>query len=190
MDFKDEKCLRCIIQKDEMRKGVEKYLKIMELFKNTNNVSMNKDFQREFNGFYRVRRNEQFRKKYYFLMEKNKGKKLNFKEILHELRKFGKLEASFTSKLIATIEPDLPIWDKFVLGYFGLKSPSCKLSDNERLDQAVITYDKIKEKYNELIKKEEGQLMIKIFDEYYLKNNITSIKKMDFFIWQARVISN
>ncbi len=48
---------------NDATKGINQYLEIMLLFQQTD-VSKNKEFQKKFNGFYRVRqRNEQFYKK-------------------------------------------------------------------------------------------------------------------------------
>ena len=42
--------------------------------------------------------------------------------ILNEIyQKTGNIEGSFTSKLLATINPNLPIWDQYVLKNIGLK---------------------------------------------------------------------
>jgi hypothetical protein len=55
---------------------------------------------------------------------------------LRHLGKYGKLEASFASKLLATIDPNLPVWDKHVLRNTGLKAPSRQGSWETRIEQA------------------------------------------------------
>ena len=56
-------------------KGLITYEKIMTSYKNTN-LSNDMTFQRTFNGFYRIRRNEDWRKFYYEYFVKWKNEKL------------------------------------------------------------------------------------------------------------------
>jgi len=49
-------------------------------------VSLDEDFQRTFNGFYRVRRRKpEFYKTLYGFLENNKGKQVTFREALEYL---------------------------------------------------------------------------------------------------------
>lgn len=57
--------------------GFDKYKQIIDIFQKTD-VSSDPDFQRTFNAFYRVRRNEERRKAYYDLFEKAKGSSPSF----------------------------------------------------------------------------------------------------------------
>lgn len=61
--------------------GFDKYKQIMEMIQKTD-VSSDPDFQRFFNGFYRVRRNAEWRKAYYDLFENVKGSNPSFKYIM------------------------------------------------------------------------------------------------------------
>lgn len=61
------------------------------------------EFQRMFNGFYRVRWNEGWRRVYFDMMERSKPRGIAFGAALRALRdRTGRLEASFASKLVAT----------------------------------------------------------------------------------------
>lgn len=53
--------------------GFDKCKQIMEMVRKTD-VSTDPDFQRTFNAFYRVRRNEEWRKTYYNLFERVRGR--------------------------------------------------------------------------------------------------------------------
>ena len=188
----DEKSIICVLQKEKTRKGIKKYIEIMENIQkinvsNTNDPKTN-DFQRNFNSFYKLRRGEQFRNAYYSFLEYNKKRKPSFIKVLRKLYRFGNLEASFASKLLATINPKLPIWDKLVLDYFKLEPPSRTLPPEERIKQANAVYEELRKKYKELIDKDEGQKMIELFNRYYpkIKEKIMPIKKIDFIIWQSR----
>ena len=97
-------------------------------------LSTNKEFQRTFNGFYIVRRNEEWREKYYNLFEQKKMKDVTFEEILQELYDLtGNVEASFSSKMYATIYPDKPIWDRYVVQNLGIKVPEVDKEEKIRI---------------------------------------------------------
>ena len=95
--------------------GFDKYKQIMEMVRKTD-VSSDPDFQRNFNGFYRVRRNVEWRKVYYDLFESVKGSNPSFEYIIRTMYEAtGNIEASFSSKMLATINSDMPIWDRYVI---------------------------------------------------------------------------
>ena len=74
------------------------------------------DFQRAFNGYYRIRRNEKWRQHYYDLFAKAKTERFSFEQIITELyRLTGNVEASFSSKMLATIDASRSIRDEDVL---------------------------------------------------------------------------
>ena len=98
---------------EQIEIGAEKYDYIMEWF-NEVDVSKDEEFQRKFTGFYRIRRSrELFLDKYYSYMESLKGSKPSFGEIIRKINTFiGSIEPSFSSKLLATLDPNMPVWDQ------------------------------------------------------------------------------
>ncbi len=119
--MKIEKIIEAI---DRARKGIAQYLEIMELFSNTD-VSIDKDFQRRFNGFYRIRqRPPEWYEQYYAYMQSQKGQNPTFSCVIRHLYSvLGRYEPSFSSKLVATIDVNSPVWDSVVLRYAGIKTP-------------------------------------------------------------------
>ena len=86
--------------------GLESYADIMNYVHQTD-VENDMDFQRTFNAFYRVRRNEEWRKVYYHLFEELKDKTPSFEYIIRYMfEKTGNIEASFSSKMLATLHPE------------------------------------------------------------------------------------
>ena len=78
-------------------------------------VSTDAQFQTRFDAFYRVRRNSSWRAQYFSLMESSKGMGIEFPQGRNEInRRTGRLEASFASKLVATLNPSAPVIDRFV----------------------------------------------------------------------------
>ena len=145
-----------------------------------------KEFQRAFNGFYRVRQRPQvFYDTFYSFMEENKGSAPSFEKTLKYFEKeLKRIEPSFSSKLVATINPNLPIWDSVVLDNLQLKPPAYYRKD--RIEESIKLYERIVDWYKDYLKDEEGQKMIELFDEEYPNTGITDIKKIDFVIWQIR----
>lgn len=162
--------------------GLPRYIEIMAGNPNKS------EFQRMFNGYYKVRRNEDWQKEYYaiFTEAKKNPENYTFERILKNLyEKTNKVEASFSSKMLATINPSKPIWDQYVLKNLGLQ---LKGQGKERLEKAVELYSKIENWYNSYLNSSEGKENIRVFDlmlpDYAL---ISNIKKIDCLLWAHRV---
>jgi hypothetical protein len=165
--------------------GIEKYQKIMDLIHQVD-VSKDQEFQKMFNGFYRVRqRTPQFYETFYSFMERNKENPPSFeKTITYIYEELDRFEASFSSKLVATLNPAMPIWDSVVLKNFGFKQPA--YYKKNRVKEAINIYTELINKYNTILNQDEGQFIIKEFNKVYPDSKITDIKKVDFVYWQIR----
>lgn len=120
----------------KVQPGLQKYLHIRNLIYNVD-VSKSAEFKQAFNGFYRMRQRSQlFYDTFYRFMEENKYQSPTFERTMNFLfEKLGRVEASFSSKLVATINPELPIWDSIVLKNLGKKAPAYYRKN--RLQEAV-----------------------------------------------------
>ena len=168
----------------KIEKGLRKYCWIQEHV-HKGDVTTNRDFQKTYNGFYRVRRSADWQTQYYEVMEQAKARTLGFQEVLFELKKrTGRLEASFASKLIATLHPDRPVIDRFVLGNFGLRLPY-PYEENREL-KAVEVYEILRKKYVEFMSKPTACSICERFIAKYTWVAITDLKKVDFVLWQTR----
>lgn len=181
---------REILQKTELKKGIEKYKYIM-LHLQEVDVSSDVEFQKAFETFYKLSRYpKEFRKLYFNLMEEKKNKSdVSFEEIFYIVKTFYKqigksnkdrTEISFSSKLLHTINDSYPIWDSVLTdkNHFNLK---CNVKT------AVSTYKSYEDKCNQLLNSSEGHDLIKIFnDECSLYAGISDVKKIDFILWQDR----
>ena len=152
------------------------------------NVAEDKDFQKSFTAFYRLRRDSVWRTYYFKLFEDRKNRKdsISFGEIqLRLFQQCGKIESSFSSKMLATIDPNKPIWDSYVLKNLGLKLMG--KSKEERFSAAVVLYDNICNWYRDYLQTDEARDMIKMFDQTFPEfSHITQVKKIDFIIWALR----
>lgn len=154
-----------------------------------------KDFRSKFNGFYRVRqRSKEWYDKYFKLMVEQKTANLSFETLLREMynvdRK-GKIEVSFVSKLVATIDPNKPIWDKFVLKNLEKEREwerAGRASAEIRILKAAEIYTAIEDWYFTFISSENGKACIAKFDDMLpnYRDKLSSVRKIDFLLWSKR----
>jgi len=171
---------------ERARKGIGQYLDIMTMFP-TVDVSTNRTFQRQFNHFYRIKqRSEGWYAEYYSFMERGKRNPPRFEEVLDHLHAtLGRYEPSFSSKLAATLTPDEPVWDQYVIRNTGQRPPS--YSSPHKFEQAKTVFQEVRRWYRERLESSEGRLIIEIFRELMDQHNqITDVKKIDFVLWQMR----
>jgi hypothetical protein len=148
-------------------------------------VSTDADFQRRFSGFYRVRRDSQWRSVYFGLLESSKVKGIDFPEALKEInRRTQRVEASFASKLVATLDPSKPVIDRYVLEYFELRLPRWGLPERER--KTIDLYHDLCDKYSAFIQSPTGKMIQELFDRRYPCSEISELKKIDLVLWQIR----
>ena len=165
--------------------GLDKYLFIMEQVNKTD-ISTDVNFQRAFNGFYIVRRNEDWRKIYYEHFESIKNGSPTFTSILTYLFEHtGNIEPSFSSKMLATIFPDKPIWDRYVVQNLSMELVG--KTKQERLENAIILYEDMEKWYADFLKTDKAKECIEIFDRVMPDyKQISSIKKIDSILWSIR----
>ena len=118
-------------------------------------------------------------------MEKQKTKEVIFEEVLRYFHtSFGRIEASFRSKLMATINPDKPVLDEFVLKNLGITKPDTY--SKNRIEKTVDVYKRIEHFYDEFLQTMECQELVAKFDMHFPNTKITKTKKVDLLLWQTR----
>ena len=144
------------------------------------------EFRRAFNGYYRIRRNEEWRQHYYDLFVKAKDERLSFEQIITELYQLtGNVESSFSSKMLATIDASKPIWDQYVLQNLGLELT--EKTQEEKLQNAVILYDRIVNWYTDYLTTDEARENIGEFDRLLPEyERVNDTKKIDCLLWRKR----
>lgn len=157
------------------------YLKIMDTVQHTN-VATDRAFQQLFNGFYRIRQRSQsfYAVLYRFLEEHKQDQQLTYPMVLQELySETGRIERSFSSKILATVRPEYPVWDQYVLENLGKKAPAYGTRDLEKI---ISAYDDICTWYQT----DEARKKIAVFEAHFPNVPITDTKKIDFILWQTR----
>ena len=170
----------------EHRRGdLERYRFVMGAIPDRD-VSQCSDFQRTFNGLYMVRRNAAWRLAFFNLLEASKTEAVEFPDLLSALyRATGRIEASFASKLLATIDPSQPIYDSIVRQ--NLRLPVRRGSAAVRMAMLCEDHATIGRAYAAIIDTPEFGQLKQAFDRRFPSYAcFTDVKKLDFMIWQAR----
>jgi hypothetical protein len=164
----------------KLRRPIDKYSWLQRGVRLVN-VAKDKEFQRRFAGYYKVRFLKPApRQKLFDLLEESKNLPADFGTILEKLcAATGRVEESFASKLAATIDPNLPVIDRLVRDNLGL----VRASSTENAKQ---NHQKIREQYTEFLSTENGKYLIRRFAETYPEARITHVKILDFILWQTR----
>jgi hypothetical protein len=165
-----------------------RYAVIMETLHHRN-VATDTDFQRRYVEFYKLKRySQRFRSEYFSYMEKNKeNAALSFETIAAYLRHINKtVEASFSSKLLHTINPHFPAWDKWIGRATGISIPPSGTKD--QFETAVQRYGLLTAWFKDYIAGEPGKQALCRFDEYFprYQRRITAVKKVELILWQMR----
>ncbi len=160
--------------------GLDKYAEIMR------GDPASPSFQRAFNGYYRIRRNEEWRNHYYTLFLRAKAEVFGFGQIITSMfQATGNVEASFSSKMLATFNPAKPIWDQYVLQNLGLELTG--KTQDEKLENAILLYATIEKWYSEYLSTDEARENIKEFDRLLPEYKwISNVKKIDCLLWSKR----
>lgn len=165
--------------------GLDKYQYIIEKAKKIN-IATDTNFQRIFNGFYMVRRNETWRKSYYSYFEAIKNKHPSFENIITFLYDTtGNIEPSFSSKMLATLSPEKPIWDKYVVQNLGLQLDGT--TKQEKLQNAILLYEDIEKWYAIFLSTKKATECINLFNQMLPDYKwVSNTKKIDCILWSIR----
>ena len=176
----------------ELAYNLKTYIYISEEVHKSNFVA-SEEFKKAYNGFYKVRQKKQaWYDRYYSLMEQQASKNASFEDLLWKMFQVNhSVEVSFVSKLMATVDPNLPIWDQYVirnLGYEKKWQQSNKACAEQRIDLAAEIYEAIKQWYEKYICSEEGRACIHAFDQALpsYADKLTMVKKIDYLLWSKR----
>lgn len=144
-------------------------------------------FQRTFNGLYMVRRGALWREAFYELFEDEKSRSdRNFERVLTALHNAtGRIEASFASKLHATIDPHMPVYDSWVRLNMSLKARSGPAQ--LRVPALCADYESIASSYAWIMGQPDYAHVRAAFDDALPDlRDIGDVKKVDLLLWQSR----
>lgn len=153
-------------------------------------VDADRGFQRTFKGYYRVRgRGPEWCTCFFSVLEREKrNRAVAFRNVLEEgYRGTGRVERAFSSKLVATIRPELPVCDKYVCENLGLAIPGGYEPAERRVDRLVGLYDDLCRQVADLVKSAAFAELRKHFDSRHRDySHLTDTKKLDLLLWKYR----
>ena len=99
----------------------------------------------------------------------------------------GNIEPAFSSKMLATILPEKPIWDRYVVQNLNIQLTGA--TKKEKLKNAIMLYADMEKWYADFFKTEKGKECIREFDRVLPDyKGISKIKKIDSILWSIRQI--
>jgi hypothetical protein len=129
--------------------------------------------------------NKEWQKEFYSLLQKSKKDTTTFENTLSKLfEKTGKIESSFASKLVATIDPKMPVIDSIVLKNLKFKLPYSY--DKEREIKILKIYQTLIKEFSLFLKTESGKYLVEQFAKEYPTSKISKTKMLDLILWQTR----
>ena len=126
---------------------------------------------------------------FFSILEREKRRdQVSFRAVLQEiLRETGRLEASFSSKLVATISDNCPVWDRYVLESHDLRAPTWSRDYERRLQRFVDLYLSIQSWSSRVIQEDGFFEWRSRFDRLFPQfRHFSDIKKLDLLQWQSR----
>ena len=174
---------RALAQLKNREKDIAIYNEIISTFQQTN-VKENEKFRKTYTYFYKLRRKQEWRDFYFAYFEQHKNEKdITFEQIIRAIyEQCGWVEASFASKMLATINSNQPILDSVVLGKLGMKITGN--TSDKKMESALECYRKLEYWYKGFIVTAESKKYIELFDKQFPQyKRISQIKKLDFILW-------
>ncbi len=144
-------------------------------------VTKDKEFQQRFVAFHRIsHRSPAWQTTYFQLLEVAKVTGTEFADVLDELwEETGRYEPAYASRLVATVDPGQPIWDRSTLTRTGLRAPA--YLDSDKLKKAGDVYYQIRKWYAAYLESPGGQRLVDLFDEEAPEfQDINVLKKVEF----------
>ena len=170
---------------DGLRVGLAKYAAIQARVSIASQFAGDASFRKRFNGFYRVRRNDAWQMSFYDVMDCARRDPLSFLATLNALFvRTGQCEASFASKLHATLNPDWPVIDAMVLGRVGARLPWAGVSN--RFVHIDRLYSDLAECFRGYLASSDGRYLVKAFRATHGEQRVTETKMLYLVLWQCR----
>src|SRR5438128_1600628 len=157
-------------------KGLDQYV-WLQANRDKGDLQSNSEFRKEFNRFYRIRRKKEWQDKFYGLLERYKGKAVCFSDIFDALhRATGWYEASFSSKLLATLDPQMPVIDSIVLRNLGVRLPA--YGSHDRASRICRIHASLVGCFKDYLATVDGKYLVKRFREAYDGIDVSEIKML------------
>ena len=112
------------------------------------------------------------------------------KYLLEKLKPMrNKLEYSYTSKILHTINPRFPIYDSYIRKALNLRVIEGD-SDDQKINDFLNHYNKINQIYREIIKNNLLETPIEKLGKKRIISRLSPVKTIDFLFWGAGKLIN
>ncbi|MEE9125454.1 MAG: hypothetical protein V3U14_13325 [candidate division NC10 bacterium] len=152
-------------------------------------VATEPEYQKKYIWLYGMRRQPiNWLNSYFSLLQAKKGNDaVSFIDILPTLSTPQRIEASFSSKLLATIRPEMPVIDAYVISNLGLARPRRTGSRQHVMSEWTGLHSSICSLYGSLLQQDMFRKIRDDFDRSFDQyRSLTDIKKLDVLLWQLR----
>lgn len=149
-----------------------------------------KDYQENYANYYRMSRmDENWRTAYFRYMQKQVvNSDITFEEILTQISSVPHkrdnnsrktIDASFASKMLATLNSNYPIWDSHVAKVVGIRYQTRTVKDY------VEIYNELTENIHAFLQTTNGAMCVEEFDKMFPNfTDISPVKKIDLYLWK------
>lgn len=172
--------------------------------KTIENSVLTEEFKEKFKKFYGMKRcnfSDNFYDKYFEYLDNNRKmnnpdyKNIEFDKVIKYIWNTNtskRVEASFSSKLLASINSDKPVWDTNVFSRLHLTKIASIKDKDKQIEKTIEKYndltEEINKQFNQFNNKEK---CIRIFNEFFNEEfdnindleYISTMKKIDFILW-------
>jgi|SRR3989344_5180928 len=143
-------------------------------------------FRFTYRSFYRMDSaglTEELKSRYFDFLKEKETSLQKILEDLHKIKtekKINTYQFSFATKLLHTIDNNLPIYDSQINYLF--KFPGIKKNESP-IQWRINTYNSLKEKFYILLNDNQIKLKIKEFKKKFNADIISDLKMLDFMLW-------
>ena len=126
----------------------------LQRYLGSTDVASDRSFQRTFNGYYRMQRRPKAWYTFYFsFLEREKNNQsITFQQVLKTIySEMHRVEPAFSSKLVATIRPEMPVYDQWVRKNLSLKEPGKHKPAEVRVKELMTLYSTLEGKVAALV---------------------------------------
>ena len=182
-----------IIDKLENRKNdVDRYFYIASVFAQNEPISGNEEFKETYKSFYVMRTaglSQAHFDKYFELLDRREK---NLETILNELYEIktlknqNSMQFSFATKLLHTLDNNLPIYDNQVKKTLGLLDPyNVQDTPYKKKKKLLAYYENLKVIYRQLLEEARIKKLIDDIRKYFgwTASQINDVKILDFILW-------
>ena len=138
-------------------------------------------YQKNYSHYYRLRRDDKWKAKYFAYMQRQVGNPgITFAEIIKQISSISyKNEASFASKMLATLNPNYPLLDSNVAKFLGFSYHA------KPIQYCIEIYSELTKNVHSFLQTNDGAKCVEEFDRMFPNFiNINPVKKIDLYLWK------